>query len=185
MKKHAAIITRKIKLADAKPHEKNPRQHPAKDSEEWNALKLSVQDEYFDPLVWNKRNGKLVSGHLRHTILLDLGYQTADMVVVDWDEKTHIARMIAANRHGGKDDLDALAKLLTDLPIAAPTGISKSELDDILAKLTVTKPKNKTDLSGRQLTDKFEIVVECANEAEQRKTFEKLTKAYKCRLLTF
>lgn len=113
--KSAVLKIERKKLSDLKPHPKNPRKHPNEDTPEWNALKASLQHDYFDPLVWNKRNGCLVSGHLRTKVLNAEDYTEADVVVVDYDENTHIARMIAANNPAGTDKDSELAKLVGQL----------------------------------------------------------------------
>lgn len=96
-------------------HQSNPRIHPEPGSEEWELLRASLVDAYFDPLVWNICNEKLVSGHLRQKVMLAEGFTHADCVVVDWPEEQHLARMIAANRGMGEDDYDSLKILLEDL----------------------------------------------------------------------
>ncbi|PAW76832.1 MAG: hypothetical protein B9S32_13925 [Verrucomicrobia bacterium Tous-C9LFEB] len=84
-----------------------------------------MQHDYFDPLVVNRRNGLLVSGHLRYKILLGDGFTHADVSIVDYDEPTHLARLVAANTLLGEFD-DAI---LTDLA----KQISDSGLDVALA----------------------------------------------------
>ena len=118
-----------------KPHPKNPRKHPLPDSPEWDALKRSLLNVYFDPLVVNKRNNMLVSGHLRRKVLMAEGYSLADMTVVDVTEKQHVAMMIAANRMQGEDDVDALAGLLEgmDADELALTGLDDDELTELLS----------------------------------------------------
>src|SRR4051794_30220498 len=95
--KVAALRIERMAVAELQPHPRNPRKHPAVDSPAWEALKKSLGHDYFDPLVVNVRNGKLVSGHLRQKVMLALGFTHADVSVVDYDEPTHVARLIAAN----------------------------------------------------------------------------------------
>lgn len=63
------------------PHPKNPRDIPPDDSEEIRVLDASLAHDYFDPVVWNRRNGLLVSGHVRVPRLLALGFTHADVSV--------------------------------------------------------------------------------------------------------
>ncbi len=93
-----------IALSKLKPHPENPRIHPDKGTPDWEVLKASLAHDYFDPLVWNKINGMLVSGHFRLKVMEDMGYVSADVVVVEYDENTHKARLLAANRLLGEDD---------------------------------------------------------------------------------
>lgn len=104
-------------LADLLPHPRNEeiRLHPEPDTAEWTALRASLRDDYFDPLVWNRRNGMLVSGHLRRKVMLAEGVVRADVVAVDYDEPTHLARMVAANRGPGLDIESGLSALMLEL----------------------------------------------------------------------
>lgn len=70
------------------------------------------------PLVWNRRNGFLVSGHFRLKVMIEMGYTHVDVSVVDVDEATHYAMMIAANRLLGEWEKELLAQLATDIDAA-------------------------------------------------------------------
>jgi DNA modification methylase len=105
-------------LGELKPHPRNPREHPKQGSPLWEVMKRSLQFDYFDPIIWNSRNGFLVGGHLRVKLLLELGYTHADVSVVDYDEPTHYARMISANRPLGEWEETILASLAGDIEAA-------------------------------------------------------------------
>lgn len=126
--RHAAVKVQRVLFKETQPHPDNPRVHAPPGSPEYERLKASLASEYFDPLVWNKRNGQMVSGHFRRTILMAEGYASADMVVVDWDEATHKARMIAANKLNGEWNDEALLKFVAL--------IDKGELDPALTGWT-------------------------------------------------
>ena len=111
----AKLNVERKKITALKPHPKNPRKHPKSGSPGWEVLKKSLEHDYFDPLVWNSRNGLLVSGHLRRKVFTEMGVKEADVVVVDYDEPTHLARMIAANKGIGEDDAGLLAKVFHEL----------------------------------------------------------------------
>ena len=125
--KHANIdLWKSAPLAEIdNPHPKNPRKIPAEDSDEIRTLDASLEHDYFDPLIWNKRNRMWVSGHVRAWRMRVKGYTHLDVVVVDYDEETHLARMLAANAHSGTNDDDKLATLLTSL--------RESQVDPVLA----------------------------------------------------
>lgn len=109
----AELCIERWALSALKPHPRNPRTHAEPGTKQWAVLEASLQRDYFDPLVVNRRNAMLVSGHFRLKVLAHLGYLEADVSVVDYDEPTHLARLIAANELLGKweaDLLDALAK---------------------------------------------------------------------------
>lgn len=147
---HAGLKVRRVEFKSTKPHPENPRIHPPKGSAEYERLRASLANEYFDPLVWNERNGKMVSGHYRRTVLMDEGFASADMVVVDWNEATHKARMIAANELNGSFDDKKLLALVQQI-----------EAGDINAELT-----GMTDERIRALIASAEVVDESIGARE-------------------
>jgi hypothetical protein len=136
--KIASLQIERRSLRSLKAHPKNPRKHPAKGTPEWEALAASLADDYFDPLILNTRNGMLIGGHLRKKIMISEGKTHADVVVTDCDEKTHIARMIAANKSTGVDDLPRMSDLLAELK-------SDSAFDIRLTGMTLAQVESITD----------------------------------------
>jgi DNA modification methylase len=138
-KKQATLKIERLELSELQAHPRNPRNHPEPGSKEWEALRRSLESDYFDPIVWNKTNGYLVSGHLRVKVLREAGYDSADAVVKEYDENTHMARMICANQQAGEDDMPALGRLLEELKAtdtdSALVGFSEDQIDAILADL--------------------------------------------------
>jgi ParB-like chromosome segregation protein Spo0J len=132
MNKYLKLDIRKLPLTQLQPHPKNPRVHPEPGSPEWEALRVSLEHDYFDPIVWNERNGYLVSGHLRTKVLASQGVQSVDAVVVDYDEPTHEARLVAANRQIGTFDDLALADLLANCQQPALAGMTDEQLAAVL-----------------------------------------------------
>lgn len=115
----AAIeIAKAVPVEQLKPHPRNPRLHAEPGSPIWTILKKSLEHLYFEPLVWNRRNGFLVSGHFRLQVMQEMGYTHVDVSVVDVDEATHYALMIAANRLLGEWEKDMLAQLATEIDAA-------------------------------------------------------------------
>jgi hypothetical protein len=150
----ASVTIERKKLSDLKPHPRNPRKHPKEGTPEWTALRESLKLDYFDPIVWNQRNGMLVSGHLRTKILGKEGFTHADCVVVDYDEKTHLGRMLSANHLVGEDDWqlrkDIFEELFegagseTGIFIEALTGATLSTVEEELEMLR----QRETDEEG-------------------------------------
>ena len=161
--KHASIVIKTKLLTDLKAHPRNPRVHPERGSAEWNALKKSLEQDYFDPIVWNKRNGMLVSGHLRTKVLMDSGFTHADAVIVDYDEQMHIARMISANKLQGQDDMKALKDLLEEIDDGAfdldMTGFNCEELEDLIAPMTALEPEKPEVEFTEELMEAHNYVV--------------------------
>jgi len=147
--KTAEIEIKRIMLADVRPHPRNPRIHPKPGSSQWNILKASLIHDYFDPLVLNIRNNMWVSGHLRAKILLAEGYEYADVVIKDYDEQTHYARMIAANKMIGEYALPELKDLLETLDTGAfdmdLTGFGEVEIEDLMTRFYVPEDNKAID----------------------------------------
>jgi DNA modification methylase len=127
MSDRAAILRVERKaLVELGEHEKFLRTHPEDGSDLVVALDKSLEHDYFAPLVWNERNGKLVDGVKRKRRLVALGFTHADVGVVDYDEPTHVARMRAANAHTGKWDKELereLAKRVSESGLDPALGL--------------------------------------------------------------
>jgi len=179
----AALKVRRVKLTELKPHPKNReiRQHPKPGSPEWEALKRSLDNVYFEPIVVNDRNGLMISGHLRLKVLQDMKYTQADVSVVDVDEQTHLAMMVAANRMQGDDNLFELASMLDEMneDYRAITGYSGEELGRVLDTI-------QNDISSIQQSENYQysVIVDCVSEKHQIELLERFEiEGLKCRLL--
>jgi hypothetical protein len=144
-----------MKLTELEPHPRNTeiRKHPAEGDAKWEVLKESLRHDYFDPLVWNVRNGFLVSGHLRLKIMQSLGYTQADVVKVSYDEATHLARMLAANRLLGDDDTEGQKSFLLDLGATkgfnfALAGFTLGEVRGLAPAINLATPSAWDDGTG-------------------------------------
>lgn len=84
----ATVQIARLPIGDIFPHPRNPRKHPKPGSTEWEILRRSLDRDYFDPVVVNERNGKLVSGHLRIAVLREMGFTHVDVSVVHYDKAT-------------------------------------------------------------------------------------------------
>jgi ParB-like chromosome segregation protein Spo0J len=137
--RRAELTVETLPLAELKPHPENPRKHPDPGTPEWEALRKSLEHDYFDPIVWNRRNGMLVSGHLRVKVLTASGFDRADCVVVDYDDAMHKVRMIAANRLVGQDDAALLKDLLQELDSGAVdmdlTGYTAEAIEQLMTQV--------------------------------------------------
>lgn len=153
----AAIKTRRFQIEELKPHPRNPREHPEPGDPEWDVLKRSLENLYFDPVIVNERNGLLVSGHLRVKVMREIGFTAADAVVIDCDEEVHWAIMVHANKPSGKFDLEILAALAKDIDAAgieaALAGFDQKAFAELLA--------------GPELDDDTASAEELLSKAEQ------------------
>jgi len=110
------MIIEKRPVEDLQAAEYNPRKDLKPGDPEYEKLKRSIEEfGYVEPVIWNKRTGKVVGGHQRLKVLKDLGMTEVDCVVVDLDESREKALNIALNKISGSWDNDLLANLLRDL----------------------------------------------------------------------
>lgn len=127
----------KKKLADLQPADYNPRKDLKPGDADYEKLKHSIEEfGYVDPIIWNKRTGRICGGHQRFKILKAQGVEEAEVVIVDFDEEKEKAFNIALNKVNGEWDNDKLALLLTDLDAAdfdvSLTGFDPDEIEDLL-----------------------------------------------------
>lgn len=126
----------KLKTAQLLPAEYNPRKDLKPGDAEYEKLKRSIEQfGYVEPVIWNKTTGKVVGGHQRLKVLLDMGIAEVECVVIEMDEDKEKALNIALNKISGDWDKDKLALLITDLQGAdfdvSLTGFEPAEIDDL------------------------------------------------------
>lgn len=174
IKTASLVMERKLLASINHPHPDNPRKMPRKGSPKREALKASLAHDYFDPLIWNSINGKWVSGHVRAELMEEMGFTHVDVIVVDYDEPTHKARMLAANAHAGKDDASKLDALLASLEQSATDPVLA-----MLASLPGEGDEGKGGSSGNGSKKKggaagVRLVIQCADEAHKAALVERL-----------
>ena len=127
---------RKIPVEQLIPADYNPRKDLKPGDLEYDKLKRSIEQfGYVEPLIWNKTTGRVVGGHQRLKVLIDMGISEVDCVVVKLPEDKEKALNIALNKISGEWDKDKLALLIVDLQGAdfdvSLTGFDPAELDDL------------------------------------------------------
>ena len=169
------MIFEKKNAADLLPADYNPRKDLKPGDAEYEKLKRSIEQfGYVDPVIWNKTTGRVVGGHQRLKVLMDMGMTEVDCVVVEMDEDKEKALNIALNKISGDWDKDKLALLIADLQGAdfdvSITGFEPAEIDDLfkdtlkdgvkdddfdvgaeLAQPTMTKPGDVWTLGRHRL----------------------------------
>lgn len=131
------MIIEKKNMADLLPADYNPRKDLKPGDAEYEKLKRSIEQfGYVEPVIWNKTTGRVVGGHQRLKVLIDMGMTEVDCVVVELSEDKEKALNIALNKISGEWDKDKLALLIADLQGAdfdvSLTGFEPAELDDLL-----------------------------------------------------
>lgn len=132
--------TKVIKLADIKPAPYNPRVQLTPKDQEYKALDTSIAENGLVlPLVVNLRDGCLIGGHQRLSVLLAAGETETNAVVVDMDEAQAKALCIALNKLDGEWDYGVLAEILQELTEEhenlTSTGFTEAEISDLLGEI--------------------------------------------------
>lgn len=117
-----------------------------------------------------------------------LQWESIDCVVTSLNGSDAVAYAIADNRTAelAEWDEDTLAAQLNGLlseseEIALAAGFTPEEIEAML--LT---PEDEDDQSQVELSSKWEIIVTCSDETDQKNVFDMLeSEGYKCRVLTF
>lgn len=130
------MLIETLKTEQLIPADYNPRKDLKPGDKEYEKLKRSIEQfGYVEPVIWNKGTGKVVGGHQRLKVLLDMGITEVECVVIEMDENKEKALNVALNKIGGDWDKDKLALLITDLQGAdfdvSLTGFEPAELDDL------------------------------------------------------
>lgn len=129
------LIERK-NTAELLSAEYNPRKDLKPGDTEYEKLKRSIEQfGYVEPVIWNKATGRVVGGHQRLKVLMDMGLTEVDCVVVEMPEEKEKALNVALNKISGEWDKDKLAMLIADLQGAdfdvSLTGFEPAEIDDL------------------------------------------------------
>src|SRR5574344_2672207 len=106
----------KLKIEQLIPSDYNPRKDLKPGDPEYDKLKRSIEQfGYIEPLIWNKTTGRVVGGHQRLKVLIDMGIKEVECVVVELDEAKEKALNIALNKISGEWDKDKLMLVIEDL----------------------------------------------------------------------
>ena len=124
----------KLKTELLIPADYNPRKDLKPGDPEYEKLKHSIEQfGYVEPVIWNKTTSRVVGGHQRLKVLIDMGIAEVECVVIEMNEEKEKALNIALNKISGDWDKDKLMLLIADLQGAdfdvSLTGFESAELD--------------------------------------------------------
>jgi ParB-like chromosome segregation protein Spo0J len=143
------VEIRKMPIDEINPAHYNPR----KDLQpgDYEKLKKSILEfDLVEPLVWNRRTGRLVGGHQRLKVLKELGYSEVEVSVVDLPEEKEKALDIALNKIQGDWDYVKLKDLLEELDTGAfdieLTGFGLDEIEQLLTDLPGSTEENEKEM---------------------------------------
>lgn len=154
------MLIEKKQATELLPADYNPRKDLKPGDTEYEKLKRSLEQfGYVEPVIWNKTTGRVVGGHQRLKVLIDLGITEIDCVVVELDEEREKALNVALNKISGDWDKDKLALLISDLQGAdfdvSLTGFEPAEIDALF----------KDTLQGGVKEDDFDVDAELEKPA--------------------
>jgi len=134
-----AMEIKTMRLDALRPSGYNPRIDLKPGDPEYDKLKRSVETfGYVEPIIWNKRTERVVGGHQRLKVMLDLGIAEESVVIVDLAEDDEKALNVALNKISGDWDMPRLKDLLESLDTGAYditlTGFDTAEIEDIMSQ---------------------------------------------------
>lgn len=126
----------KVEIKKLKPAKYNPRVELTKDDESYQRIKASIEEfGLVDPLIVNKRNMTIIGGHQRYNILKDLGYEFAECIVLNLNEKQEKRLNLSLNKNSGFWDEQKLEDLFNELNLSQEelfaTGFSDEEIENL------------------------------------------------------
>lgn len=135
------MIIEKKNTKELLPADYNPRKDLKPGDKEYEKLKRSIEQfGYVEPVIWNQSTGRVVGGHQRLKVLIDMGMTEVDCVVVELSEEKEKALNVALNKISGEWDNDKLALLIADLQGAdfdvSLTGFEPAELESLFREDT-------------------------------------------------
>ena len=135
------MLIEKKNVAELLPADYNPRKDLKPGDKEYEKLKRSIEQfGYVEPVIWNASTSRVVGGHQRLKVLIDMGITEVECVIVEMDEDKEKALNVALNKISGEWDNDKLALLIADLQGAdfdvSLTGFEPEELEDLFREDT-------------------------------------------------
>lgn len=162
-------------LTEITPYENNPRNNKGA----VDAVANSINEFGFKVPIIIDKNGVIVAGHTRYEAAKKLGLKHVPCIKADdLTEEQITAFRIADNKTGelAEWNLAALEEELAKL--------NDIDMSDFGFKVVETAKNERKDLSDK-VTSCYEVIVECADETEQERIYEKLiSEGLTCRVLT-
>ncbi len=168
-------------------HPANWRRHPARQKQALARLLREVG--WAGALLYNERTGRLLDGHLRKELAHG---RKVPVLVGSWSEEQErkilalldpLSALAEPDPHRWQELLGTLAEVDAHLAEALTAFAQQSELPLLPETLTAA------DTAKRSVSlppSRYEVLVECPDEASQRQLYERLTaEGWRCRVLAF
>jgi hypothetical protein len=175
---------RRVKAGELRPHPRNWRSHPTAQRDALRGVLAEVG--YADALLARELEDgslQLVDGHLRAettpeaivpVLVLDVSAEEAEKILLTHDPLAALA----------ESNSERLAELAESARFLSP------QLEQLVADLAGAADGALAELDAAErpeveIPESYQVVVECADEAEQQALFERMRgEGYKCRVLT-
>ena len=172
-----------LPVSEVRPYEKNPR----KNAEAVKYVKASIEKFGFKQPIVIDSNRVIICGHTRLEAAKSLGMAEVPCIVADDLTDAQVkALRLADNKVAefSEWEMNLLGEELGELSEISDIDMGDFGFDDNLDNIG-DEEENGTEEKGVNLSETFQIIVECENEIEQQEIFEKLSgEGYKCRLST-
>ena len=172
-----------LPVPEVRPYEKNPR----KNAEAVKYVKASIEKFGFKQPIIVDSNRVIIAGHTRLEAAKSLGMAEVPCIVADDLTDAQVkALRLADNKVAefSEWEMNLLGEELGELAEISDIDMGDFGFEDNLDKIG-DEEENETEEKGVNLSETFQIIVECENEIEQQEIFEKLSgEGYKCRLST-
>ena len=181
-RKRAADKIISLPIGEIRPYEKNPR----KNAKAVKYVKASIEKFGFKQPIIVDSNRVIIAGHTRLEAAKSLGMAEVPCIVADDLTDAQVkALRLADNKVAefSEWEMNLLGEELGELAEISDIDMGDFGFDDNLEM--DDEEENGTEEKGVNLSETFQIIVECENEIEQQEIFEKLSgEGYKCRLST-
>lgn len=170
-----------LEIDKVKFHPKNPRIDLKTNQEKFDSLKKSIEEGVFEPIKISKLSGFCISGNQRLAAYKELGYEEIPVQYNEYEnEKDEIRDMIKDNNSWGAYDQDILNSQINEFDLDMLTlGLEDDNIDDIIKEKPIKEEKEV------EFKSMFQVVLDCENESDQEKIFQKLTDlGYKPKILS-
>lgn len=173
---------RRVRAASLRPHPRNWRTHPRAQQDALRGVLAEVG--YADALVARELPGgelQLLDGHLRAELTPEA---LVPVLVVDVSEDEALKLLATLDPLAAMADTDAdLLRGLIDDVETSSAGI-QALLDSLTDGNPLARDVQQQPLEEVTIPVSYQVVVECADETQQRNIFERLTaEGIRCRVL--
>ena len=171
------LVRERRPLTSIHPADYNPRKELKPGDPEFQNIQRSLKEfGYVDPIIINK-DGTIIGGHQRVSVLKSLGYTEADCIVVDLSKQDEKALNIALNKIGGQWDMSLLRDALQDLTLSPvdvnATGYSDDELSVILGDVMLENQREESPI------DRMKFIFSLEQFADLQKALQIMGAKYK------